>query len=67
MTGAVKGYRQSELAASDLLDQLFTIFERNIDHVGTVAKAVAELMDTDAKRTDLLEAWTDFRFEVRCA
>ena len=54
----------SEMAASDLLDVLWTISDYATDKISGLVAGIADLLDNDEKRTDLRSAWNEFRSEV---
>ncbi|GAA6025087.1 hypothetical protein JCM11491_004775 [Sporobolomyces phaffii] len=60
---AVRSYRGNEMSATDLVDQLFNIFDQRIDEAGSLIRGVAELFDESDKRQAVLSAWTDSRNE----
>jgi E3 ubiquitin-protein ligase ZNF598 len=61
---SVRTYRNSEMSAADLIDTLWQILDRRVDATGSVAKGLADLMESDDKRREILSAWHDFRIEV---
>jgi len=61
---SVRAYKSNEASASDLVDQLWNIFDKSDDVCSGVVAGLAELLDGD-QRTGLLAAWRDHRVEVR--
>ncbi|KAK4690557.1 hypothetical protein P7C70_g9554, partial [Phenoliferia sp. Uapishka_3] len=60
----VRGYRGSELSASDLVDTLWHMLDNDIDVAGPIITGLADLFVSE-KRSQLLSAWQDLRVEVR--
>ncbi|GAA5949159.1 hypothetical protein JCM3765_003309 [Sporobolomyces pararoseus] len=60
---AVRSYRGNEMSASDLVDQLFNIFDQRIEEAGSLIRGVAELFEESDKRQAVLNAWNDSRNE----
>jgi CHASE1-domain containing sensor protein len=52
------------MSASDLVDQLFNIFDQRVDEAGSLIRGVAELFDEPEKRQAVLNAWNESRNEV---
>ena len=60
---SVRAYKSNEASASDLVDQLWHIFNKNEDVCSGVVSGLAELLDGD-QRSGLLGAWRDHRTQV---
>ncbi|BGP21047.1 hypothetical protein JCM10213_007564 [Rhodosporidiobolus nylandii] len=60
---AVRSYRSGELSAGDLVDQLFNVFEQNIDVSTEIFNSLADLFEDASKRTAINNAWRDLRIE----
>ncbi|GAA6030555.1 hypothetical protein JCM8097_006203 [Rhodosporidiobolus ruineniae] len=60
---AVRSYRAGEMSASDLVDQLFNIFDQNIDAADPIIVTLSELFEDPSKRQAVLSAWRDVRIE----
>ncbi|GAA5935594.1 E3 ubiquitin-protein ligase HEL2 [Sporobolomyces koalae] len=60
---AVRSYRSNEMSATDLVDQLFNIFEQRVEESGTLIRGVADLFENAEKRRDVLNAWRDTQNE----
>lgn len=52
------------MSATDLVDQLFNIFDQRVDEAGSLIRGTAELFDESDKRKAVLDAWNDSRNEV---
>lgn len=61
---AVRSYRAGELAARDLCDQLYNIFDQRTDEAGTIILAFADLLDDEEKKRSLRSAWREMSSEV---
>jgi hypothetical protein len=53
------------MSAHDLVDTLWQILDRKVDATGSVINGVADLVESEDKRREILAAWNDFRIEVR--
>ncbi|GAA5921847.1 hypothetical protein JCM1841_005564 [Sporobolomyces salmonicolor] len=60
---AVRSYRANEMSASDLVDQLFNIFDQRNDEAGSIITSLADLFEDAEKRRAVLAAWRDLRIE----
>ncbi|GAA5842202.1 hypothetical protein JCM11251_000127 [Rhodosporidiobolus azoricus] len=60
---AVRSYRSGEMSSSDLVDNLFHIFDENVDAASPIVSALADLFDDPSKRNSVLAAWRDIRSE----
>ncbi|GAA5970452.1 hypothetical protein JCM11641_001714 [Rhodosporidiobolus odoratus] len=63
---SVRSYRNNELSAADLVDQLFHVFDRNIDTSASIITSLADLFvspSDESRRTAILSAWRDLRIE----
>lgn len=61
----VRGYRGNEMSASDLVDNLWNVFDRKADVASGIITGVADLFEPGEKRVNLMKAWQDLRVEVR--
>ncbi|OZJ05237.1 hypothetical protein BZG36_02291 [Bifiguratus adelaidae] len=52
-------YRRSILKGETYLDSLTTLLGNNMDITGKIVSGVAELLEDDAQRTELLKLWND--------
>lgn len=57
----VSSYRTSTITAQQLIDTFFTLFDASAADVGKLVKALAEIYESESKRSDLLKAWNDWR------
>lgn len=62
---AVRSYRQGEMSAQDLCEQLYNLLDQRTDEAGSVILAFAELLDDQEKKRSVQLAWRDLRSEVR--
>ncbi|GAA5988674.1 hypothetical protein JCM10908_003670 [Rhodotorula pacifica] len=60
---AVRSYRAGELAARDLCDQLYNIFDQRTDEAGTIILAFADLLDDEDKKRSLRSSWREMSSE----
>ncbi|KAI9772298.1 MAG: hypothetical protein M1840_001047 [Geoglossum simile] len=59
--GKISAYRTSAVAASDLIDCFFSLFDTSTVELGKLIKELADLYENESKRTNLLKAWNDWR------
>lgn len=57
----VSAYRTGAIAAPDLIETLFALFDVTPSVLGTLVKELADLYEDDARRAALLKAWNDWR------
>ena len=57
----VSSYRTSTITASQLIDTFLTLFDIPSADLGKLIKELADIYENDAKRTNLLKAWNDWR------
>ncbi|RMZ86317.1 hypothetical protein DV736_g6458, partial [Chaetothyriales sp. CBS 134916] len=57
----ISSYRASTTSAPDLLDGFFSLFDCPSAELGILIRELADLFEDDSKRTDLLNAWHDWR------
>ena len=57
----VSSYRASAITAQQLIETFFTLFDASAADVGKLVKALAEIYESESKRSDLLRAWNDWR------
>ena len=57
----VSSYRTSTISASQLIDSFFSLFDVSSNDLGKLVKELAEIYENEAKRSDLLKAWSDWR------
>jgi len=57
----VSAYRTSTISASQLIDTFFSLFDVPSADLGKLIKELAEIYESDTKRSDLLKAWNDWR------
>ncbi|GAA5880078.1 hypothetical protein JCM8547_003544 [Rhodosporidiobolus lusitaniae] len=60
---AVRSYRSGEMSSGDLVDQLFNIFDQNVDIASPIITSLADLLEDPSKRSAVLSAWRDLRLE----
>ncbi|GEM11881.1 zinc finger protein [Rhodotorula toruloides] len=60
---AVRSYRQGEMSAQDLCEQLYNLLDQRTDEAGSVILAFADLLDDQEKRRSVQLAWRDLRSE----
>ncbi|KAL8826167.1 MAG: hypothetical protein Q9170_007506 [Blastenia crenularia] len=58
---AVSSYRTSNLSASQLIDNFFSLFDVPASDLGKLIKELADIYENENKRNDLLKAWNDWR------
>ena len=59
--GRVSSYRTSAIAASQLIDTFFSLFDVPAADLGKLIKELADIYENELKRNDLLKAWNDWR------
>ncbi|RMZ80744.1 hypothetical protein DV738_g2626, partial [Chaetothyriales sp. CBS 135597] len=57
----ISSYRASTTSAPALLDSFFSLFDCPSAELGILIRELADLFEDDSKRTDLLNAWHDWR------
>lgn len=60
----VRGYRASETSAKDVVETFFHAFNDRIEVTGTILSALADILDNEEKKTELLRVWNNFKVEV---
>ncbi|KAH8929077.1 hypothetical protein BT69DRAFT_1236398 [Atractiella rhizophila] len=58
---AVRSFRNSEIPASDLVDTVFNLLDRQHEAAESTIFGLADLLDNDEKRVDVRNAWREFR------
>lgn len=54
-------YRSTNIMARDLLDNLWALLKVKVDALGSVVTSVADLLDSEAKKIELMAAWNDWK------
>ncbi|KAG0236246.1 hypothetical protein BGW42_003891 [Actinomortierella wolfii] len=54
-------YRNSQIPANQYVASLASLFFNDTDKTGKVVQGVHEVLDSDAKKKDLLRAWQDYK------
>ena len=62
---SLQSNRDSESSARDLISSVWNFLDQNSDTSATVVNSIVELLNEEDKRKDLLNAWNDFKVEVR--
>lgn len=57
----VSNYRTSTITATELIDAFFSLFDTTSSELGKLIKELAEIYEDGSKRTNLLQAWNDWR------
>lgn len=57
----VSSYRTSSITATELIDSFFSLFDTSSSELGKLIKELAEIYEDNSKRTNLLQAWNDWR------
>jgi len=57
----VSSYRSSAITATHLIEVFFTLFDASASDLGKLVKELANLYESEALRSALLEAWNDWR------
>lgn len=57
----VSSYRSSVLSATDLIDAFFSLFDVSSADFGKLVRELADIYESESKRTQLLEAWNSWR------
>jgi len=59
-----RSYRNSESTARDLISSIWNVLDRNLDTSAIFVNTVADLLDEEDKKEDLLNTWDCFEVEV---
>jgi len=59
-----RSYRNSESTARDLISSIWNVLDRSLDTSAIFVNTVADLLDDEDKREDLLTTWDCFEIEV---
>ena len=62
---ATRSYRAAESSARDLIQIIWNVLDRNLEHTASIVNAFIDLVDDDEKKQDLLASWNGFAVEVR--
>ncbi|CAL5865939.1 uncharacterized protein PFLUO_LOCUS146 [Penicillium psychrofluorescens] len=57
----VSSYRTSSISATELIDAFFSLFDTTSAELGKLIKELAEIYEESSKRSNLLQAWNDWR------
>ena len=57
----VSSYQNTSTSASELINDFFSLFDTSPSELGKLIKELAEIYETESKRSDLLKAWNDWR------
>lgn len=57
----VSSYRTSAIGATELIDAFFSLFDTSSSELGKLIKELAEIYEDESKRSNLLQAWNDWR------
>ena len=57
----VASYQNSSISAAELVDSLSALFDTNTTDFGKAIQELAEIYETESKRSGLLKAWNDRR------
>lgn len=57
---AIRSYRASESSPRDIISTIHRLLDEHLDTTGRIITSTAELLDSDEKRRNLLDAWDDF-------
>ncbi|GAA5821123.1 hypothetical protein JCM3770_005527 [Rhodotorula araucariae] len=60
---AARGFRNGEMGAQDLVDQLYHVFDQRVDDAEAVILGFADLLEAQDKRRAVQIAWRDLRSE----
>ena len=60
-----RSYRNSESTARDLISSIWTTLDRNLDTCTIFVNTIADLLDEEVKKEELLNTWDSFEVEVR--
>ncbi|KAI4278317.1 MAG: hypothetical protein LQ337_001086 [Flavoplaca oasis] len=58
---AVSTYQSSNVSATQLIDNFFSLFDVAASDLGKLVKELADIYENESKRNDLLKAWNDWR------
>ena len=62
---AIRSYRASESSARDLITTIHTILEQDLNGTSTLVGNIADLLEDEEKKKDLLSSLNGFKVEVR--
>ena len=57
----VSSYRSSTMSATELIDAFFSLFDVPSVELGKLIRELADIYESESKRTGLLEAWNSWR------
>lgn len=57
----VSSYRTSAISATELIDAFFSLFDTSSANLGKLVKELADIYEDESKRSNLLQAWNDWR------
>lgn len=58
-------FRSTNITASDLIDNLWTLFKVQVENLGTIITSSADVLDSEIKKQELLAAWNDWKVRNR--
>ncbi|CCG80835.1 LIM domain and RING finger protein C1223.01 [Taphrina deformans PYCC 5710] len=56
-------FRSTNITAAELVTNLVTLLETQLETAGSVITGAADVLDSDTKRNDLLAAWRDYKIK----
>ena len=62
---SLRSNRNSESSARNLISSVWNFLDQNSDTSATIVNSILELLNEEDKKKDLLNAWNDFKVEVR--
>ncbi|KAF9518877.1 hypothetical protein BS47DRAFT_1324980 [Hydnum rufescens UP504] len=66
VVSTVRSFKASECTARDMLDNIFNVFNRNLDITGTLVIRILELFESqEEKKNELLQSWNGLKIEER--
>ncbi|KAF9582459.1 hypothetical protein BGW38_000187 [Lunasporangiospora selenospora] len=54
-------FRNSQIPGNQFVVSLFSLFGSDADKTGKIVQGLYEVMDSEAKRTELIRAWNDYK------
>lgn len=58
-------FRSTNITATELIDNLWSLFKIQVDSLGTIITGSADLLDSESKKQELLAAWNDWKVRNR--
>lgn len=61
---SIRSYRATESSARDLITTVYNVLEQDLNKTSTIVGNIADILDDEEKRGDLLSSLNGFKVEV---